>query len=96
MSFKNLAWASEQSQISPNAKLMAIFIASQADVFGRSKFSLEDAAAWCCFRHDGTAERLTYELANTCGLSILKRDPDHDVVSFEVLVPSAKNGGELL
>jgi len=96
MSFKNLAWAGEQSQISASAKLLAIFIATNADLFGKANFAAQDAAAWCCFSHVETAERLTYELANKCGLQVVRTDNQHDIMTFEVVVPSPSNGGDLI
>jgi hypothetical protein len=96
MSFRNIAWASEQSGVVPSAKLLAIFIASNADILGRSRFAVQDAASWCCFARNETAERLTYMLANECGLQIIKTNSEHDILTFEVQIPAPKNGGELL
>jgi len=96
MSFRNIAWASEQSGIGASAKLLAIFIASNADILGRSRFAVQDAAAWCCFSVDEAAVRLIYLLANRCGLQIVKTDSEHDISTFEVQIPAPKNGGELL
>ena len=96
MSFSHIAWASEQSQISPQEKLLAMFIAVQADAVGRSRFAVQDAASWCCLGQDSVTEELVYELAKKCGLLILGRDVKHDIPIFDVFVPRSKNGGELL
>lgn len=98
MSTEHLAWATEQSQVSPPAKLLAIFLANYHGIGSEMTFRLEDAAAWCCGSRIENIDMWLGELEKEAGLRVMRRYDVEDKYNCEatVVIPEAKNGGHIL
>lgn len=93
----HMAWATEQSCITPLAKLLAIYIANYHGCDETTKIRLEDAAAWCGSKIE-EVDGCLYELHRECGLTVTRGmdGPDKTDLWALLRVPEAKNGGRLL
>lgn len=94
----NFAWATEQTQVSPGAKLLAIYISNYSGMRDEVEIRLEDAAAWCCTDKIEDVDIWFKELEEHSRLTVLRHYAMADKYDsfFIVRIPEAINGGKLI
>jgi hypothetical protein len=94
----NFAWATEQTQVSPGAKLLAVYIANYSAMREEIEIRLEDAAAWCCTDKIEEVDIWFKELETHARLFVLRHYAMEDKYDtyFVVRIPGAINGGNLI
>jgi len=90
----NFAWATEQSEISPGAKLLAIYLANYSGMRSEMEVVLQDPAAWC----NCSVEQIDswfLELEKKARLRVMRRwdNDDKYMLCWVVRIPDAINGG---
>jgi len=93
----NFAWATEQSQISPGAKLLALYLANYSGMRSEMEVVLQDPAAWCNCGVE-QVDSWFHELEKKARLQVARRwdNDDKYMLCWVVRIPEAINGGKLI